>query len=55
MDDADREDMIDVKRLELLCATTSEDRRYLWAQLRELLNGRSAAQIERLEHARGLR
>ena len=55
IDDEDREDMIEVKSLEFLAARTPDDRRIAWAQLRELLNGRSAAQVAKMERERGLR
>jgi hypothetical protein len=54
MNDADREDLIDVKRLEFLGAPR-EQRMKLFEELRELIAGRSPAQVERMERERGLR
>lgn len=54
MNDADREDLIDVKRIEFIGASR-EERMRLFKELRELIAGRSPEQVDRMERERGLR
>ena len=52
--DAAREERIDTLRLQLLGTRDPEARRELWQRLKEEIGARSPAQVERMEHARGL-
>jgi hypothetical protein len=56
-DDPDeiRERMIEIVKLKFLAARSSDERRELFDEMRVLIRGRSAAQVERLERERGLR
>jgi hypothetical protein len=53
--DEHRESMIERVSLQFQAAQTQDERRELWAQLRELINGRSKALVEQMERNRGLR
>ena len=50
-----RERMIDITKLKYLATSDREQRRLLFDELRVLIRGRSAAQVERMETERGLR
>jgi hypothetical protein len=50
-----RERMIDITKLKYLATKDTEERRLLFDELRVLIRGRSAAQVERMETERGLR
>jgi hypothetical protein len=50
-----RERMIEIVKLKFLAARSSDERRELFDEMRVLIRGRSAAQVERLERERGLR
>jgi len=54
-EDSEREQRIDVLRLQLLAAVGPDARRAGWIALRDEIARRSPAAIEHLERARGLR
>lgn len=46
---------IETRRQELIAAQTREERRRAWEAMRSLIESRTAAQVWRMERARGLR
>lgn len=55
LSDADLELRIEAARLRLHTSPSPEIRRAAWDELCDLVNGRSPAQVARMEHERGLR
>lgn len=55
MTDEQREEMLETLGLRFQFASSQEERRELWAEIKLLINGRSKAQVERMETEKGLR
>lgn len=55
MTDDERETVIFEAGLRMQTATTPEQRRAAWADMKQLILDRSSAQVEKMERERGLR
>lgn len=57
LSDDEREDMIETVSIRFMSLPVAdvEGRRRAWAELRELINGRSEARVRQMEKDRGLR
>jgi len=53
--DEERELMLERLTLRFQAAGSTEERKELWNQISLLIRGRSKAQVERMERAKGLR
>jgi len=55
LSDVEREQLIDIFSQLELAQTSPAMRRYFWSLRKDLINGRSAEQVARMESERGLR